>query len=59
MASAAYKAAPATLARTTIRSPVDGYVTNLRLRTGDYATSGATKVAIIDTASGAPTILRS
>lgn len=36
------------LDRTTIRAPVDGYVTNLRLRPGDYANAGATRVAIID-----------
>lgn len=58
VASAAYQAAVATLdlaklnlARSTIRSPIDGYVTNLRLRTGDYATVGTTKVAILDASS--------
>lgn len=39
------------LARSTIRSPVDGYVTNLRLRPGDYATAGVTKIAVLDSAS--------
>lgn len=36
------------LAHATVRSPVDGYVTHLRLRPGDYATAGETKVAILD-----------
>jgi multidrug resistance efflux pump len=34
--------------RSTIRSPVDGYVTNLRLHVGDYAIAGVTKVAVLD-----------
>jgi len=58
VASAAYRAAVATLnlaklnlARSVIRSPVDGYVTNLRLRSGDYATAGVTKITILDAAS--------
>ena len=58
VASAAYQASVATLnlaklnlARSVIRSPVDGYVTNLRLRPGDYATAGVTKIAILDAAS--------
>lgn len=58
VAIAAYQAAVATLdlaklnlARSTVRAPVDGYVTNLRLRPGDYATAGVTKVAILDAAS--------
>ncbi|CAO3439216.1 efflux RND transporter periplasmic adaptor subunit [Azospirillum argentinense] len=57
-AGAAYQAAVAALdlakldlARSTIRSPIDGYVTNLRLRPGDYATAGVTKVAVLDAAS--------
>jgi RND family efflux transporter, MFP subunit len=55
VAGAAYQAAVATLdlaklnlARSTVRSPIDGYVTNLRLRPGDYATAGVTNVAILD-----------
>lgn len=36
------------LTHATVRSPVDGYVTHLRLRPGDYATAGETKVAIVD-----------
>lgn len=58
VAGAAYQAAIAkldlakrNLARSTVRSPVDGYVTNLTLRPGDYATAGVTKVAVLDAAS--------
>jgi len=54
-ASAAYQSAVAALdlaklnlARSTVRTPVDGYVTNLKLRPGDYATAGVTKVAVLD-----------
>ena len=36
------------LARTEVRSPVTGYVTNLALRTGDYAQVGRSAVTIID-----------
>lgn len=36
------------LSHAIVRSPVDGYVTHLRLRPGDYATAGVTKVAIVD-----------
>ena len=39
------------LERATIRSPVDGFVTNFRLRVGDYATAGVTKVAVLDAGS--------
>lgn len=31
-----------------MRAPVAGYVTHLRLRPGDYATAGETKVAVVD-----------
>ena len=55
IATADYHSAQATLdlaklnlSRATIRSPVDGYVTHLRLRPGDYASAGVTKVAVID-----------
>lgn len=58
VAGAAYSSAVAVLdlaklnlARSTVRSPVDGYVTNLRLRPGDYATAGVTKVAVLDAGS--------
>ncbi len=36
------------LARTVIRSPVDGWVTNLLVRSGDYAQVGSPKLAVID-----------
>jgi multidrug resistance efflux pump len=39
------------LSRTEVRSPVNGYVTNLLLRVGDYAHQGVTNVSIIDTDS--------
>lgn len=39
------------LQRTEVRSPVNGYVTNLLLRPGDYARQGAVTVSIIDTDS--------
>ncbi|WP_331375181.1 HlyD family secretion protein [Sinorhizobium chiapasense] len=39
------------LRRTEVRSPVNGIVTNLLLREGDYARVGATNVSIIDTDS--------
>ena len=39
------------LARTEIRSPVDGYVTNLKVFAGDYAAAGAPLMALIDTNS--------
>jgi multidrug resistance efflux pump len=39
------------LERTVIRSPVNGYVDNLRLRSGDYAAPGQTKLTIIDSDS--------
>ena len=58
MATAAYQEAKAqcdlaqlSLGRTTVRSPVNGYITNLRLRVGDYATVGQTKLTVIDSDS--------
>jgi multidrug resistance efflux pump len=36
------------LARTEVRSPVNGYVTNLLLRTGDYATIGKVALTLVD-----------
>ncbi|MEA1833837.1 HlyD family secretion protein [Methylobacterium durans] len=39
------------LARTQVRSPVNGRVTNLLLRNGDYATKGSVNIAVIDTDS--------
>jgi RND family efflux transporter MFP subunit len=39
------------LNRTQVRSPVNGYVTNLLMRVGDYAHTGVNNVSIIDTDS--------
>lgn len=47
-ALAALALAELNLAHATVRSPVSGYVTHLRLRPGDYATAGETKVSIVD-----------
>lgn len=47
-ALAALELAQLNLSHATVRSPVAGYVTHLRLRPGDYAAAGETKVAIID-----------
>jgi multidrug resistance efflux pump len=54
-AKAAYEAAAHELAqadlnlkRTKIVSPVDGYVTNLLLRVGDYAVTGVSNISVID-----------
>ncbi|QOG20724.1 MULTISPECIES: biotin/lipoyl-binding protein [Bradyrhizobium] len=57
-AKAAYEAATHQLAqaelnlkRTSVVSPVDGYVTNLLLRAGDYAVTGVSNVSVIDSNS--------
>jgi multidrug resistance efflux pump len=39
------------LRRTQVRSPVNGYVTNLQMRVGDYAHQGTTNLSVIDTDS--------
>jgi RND family efflux transporter MFP subunit len=39
------------LARAHVRSPVNGYVTNLLLKTGDYVTAGRAVIAIVDSDS--------
>jgi RND family efflux transporter, MFP subunit len=39
------------LEKTVVRSPVNGYVTNLRLRGGSYASAGTNAMAIIDSDS--------
>lgn len=39
------------LDRSVIRSPVNGYVTNLLLRRGDFATAGAATVSVVDSDS--------
>jgi RND family efflux transporter MFP subunit len=36
------------LQRTEVRSPVDGYITNLAVHAGDYVTAGAAKLALVD-----------
>jgi multidrug resistance efflux pump len=36
------------LKRTQVRSPVNGYITNLLMREGDYAHAGATNVSVVD-----------
>ena len=38
-------------ARTKVTSPVDGYVTNLQLRVGDYAAKGTRNLSLVDTES--------
>ena len=57
-AKAAYEAATHQLAqaelnlkRTSVVSPVDGYVTNLLLRAGDYAVTGVSNLSVIDSNS--------
>jgi multidrug resistance efflux pump len=47
-AVAARDLAQLNLARTTIYSPVNGYVTNFQMRIGDYAHPGDTKVSVVD-----------
>jgi multidrug resistance efflux pump len=39
------------LRRTEVRSPVNGYVTNLLMRVGDFAHEGAANISVIDTDS--------
>lgn len=58
MADAAYREAQAALdlarldmARTEVRAPVAGWVTNLKLQVGDYASEGKAALAVVDTAS--------
>jgi multidrug resistance efflux pump len=57
-AKAAYQSAVHQLAqaevnlkRTSVVSPVDGYVTNLLLRVGDYAVAGVSNISVIDSYS--------
>lgn len=57
-AKAAYEAATHQLAqaelnlkRTSVASPVDGYVTNLLLRAGDFAVAGVSNISVIDSSS--------
>lgn len=44
-------AAKLNLARTRVISPVDGYVTNLNVFRGDYATAGTARLAVVDSHS--------
>jgi multidrug resistance efflux pump len=50
-AEAALATAALNLQRTQVRAPVDGYVTNLLVRVGDYASAGAPRLALIDSHS--------
>ncbi|BCA28460.1 efflux RND transporter periplasmic adaptor subunit [Metapseudomonas otitidis] len=50
-AQANLEAARLNLARTDVRAPVDGYVTNLTVHAGDYARIGEAKLAVVDEAS--------
>ena len=50
-ANAALGVAKLNLARTEVRSPVNGYVTNLLVDRGDYATTGRAMVAVVDSDS--------
>ena len=47
----AVAAAQLNLDRTEVRAPVDGYVTNLDVRVGDYASTGVPRLALIDSHS--------
>ena len=50
-AQAALATAELNLQRTEVRAPVDGYVTNLLVRVGDYASAGAPRLALVDSHS--------
>ena len=50
-AQAALATAQLNLQRTEVRAPVDGYITNLLVRVGDYASAGAPRLALIDSRS--------
>jgi multidrug resistance efflux pump len=47
-AKAAFSQAEINLQRTEVRSPVDGYVTNLLMRVGDFARAGTPNLSVID-----------
>jgi len=47
-ARAALDVAKLNLQRSVLYSPVNGYVTNLNLRVGDYVTAGSARLAVID-----------
>ena len=48
LAQALLEKAELDLARTRVLAPVDGYVTNLGVRPGDYAEAGVAQVAVVD-----------
>jgi len=50
-AQAALATAQLNLQRTEVRAPVGGYITNLLVRVGDYASAGAPRLALIDSRS--------
>jgi multidrug resistance efflux pump len=50
-ASVEVAAAQLNLDRTEVRAPVDGYITNLDVRVGDYASAGTARLALIDSHS--------
>jgi len=50
-ALAARDVAQLNLARTDVRAPVDGYVTNLNVHVGDFAANGVAQLAVIDSHS--------
>ncbi|MET0331118.1 MAG: HlyD family secretion protein [Dyella sp.] len=50
-AQVALDSARLNLQRTDVRAPVDGYVTNLAVHVGDYATTGQARMALIDSHS--------
>ena len=50
-ALASQEKAKVNLERTDVRSTVNGYVTNLLLRVGDYANTGSTNISIVDSDS--------
>jgi len=47
-ARASLDTAKLNLQRATLYAPVNGYVTNLQLRVGDYVTAGSARMAVID-----------
>jgi len=47
-AVAAVDLAQLNLKRTEVRSPVDGYITNLSVHAGDYVTAGVARMAVVD-----------
>jgi len=50
-AEVAVQTAQLNLDRTQVRAPVDGYVTNVLVRVGDYAAAGVQRMALVDSHS--------